>query len=480
MGSGNMDQIKIGKFIVSLRKSKNLTQQELADVLGVTDRAISNWENGRRLPDISLLCPLSKALGVTINELISGEKIPEDKRMMTMETNLIQSLETTKRIKRNSLKMIGVFGIIILLLLVILLAHYKSAYPKINLYDIEAYHNDSEEKDELLKNFQYQDRSFIYYGIEKIMLCDHSNKCYELQEALKHKQITIDKINEFLDNETLRDRLQKETLYDGGTSLYYHNNYTAILCNTEKGNKDIYFGNKEMLEKLDDTYCGHEKNKIEKFTRTYHIKEIKEIDDKTIYVTLENNKEERTSINLSNNYHLVVGKTYEFTFYTFKEIEDTMKNLFEFATITNVKETDKLKEEETNDPLIVSEKITSNATLNEIDGVTMTIKEGSLTPTGATIEITDYSGKSHTYGEEYRLDKFENNTWTPVDVTFKGNYGWNSIGYIVDRNKKLVLDINWSLLYGSLPKGTYRIVKDALEDSSLKKKYFSVEFEITE
>ena len=108
-----MDQIKIGKFIVSLRKSKNLTQQELADVLGVTDRAISNWENGRRLPDISLLYPLSKALGVTINELISGEKIPEDKRMMTMETNLIQSLETTKRIKRNSLKMIGVFGVII-------------------------------------------------------------------------------------------------------------------------------------------------------------------------------------------------------------------------------------------------------------------------------------------------------------------------------------------------------------------------------
>ena len=108
-----MDQIKIGKFIVSLRKSQNLTQQELADVLGVTDRAISNWENGRRLPDISLLCPLSKALGVTINELISGEKIPEDKRMMTMETNLIQSLETTKRIKRNSLKMIGVFGVII-------------------------------------------------------------------------------------------------------------------------------------------------------------------------------------------------------------------------------------------------------------------------------------------------------------------------------------------------------------------------------
>ena len=103
-GSGNMDQVKIGKFIASLRKSKKLTQQELAELLGVTDRAISNWENGRRMPDISLLKPLAENLGITVNELISGEKIPEEKMMTAIETNLIQSLETAKKSKENLIK----------------------------------------------------------------------------------------------------------------------------------------------------------------------------------------------------------------------------------------------------------------------------------------------------------------------------------------------------------------------------------------
>ena len=140
----------------------------------------------------------------------------------------------------------------------------------------------------------------------------------------------------------------------------------------------------------------------------------------------------------------------------------------------------KRKEEEINEPIIVTEKIMSDAELNEIEGVVMTIKEGTLTPTGATVVITDYSEKSHIYGEEYRIDKLEDGTWKPVDVVLEGNYGWNSIGYKVDRNKKLVLEIDWKWLYKSLSNGTYRIVKYALEDSSLEKKYFSVEFEITE
>ena len=479
-GSGNMDQVKIGKFIASLRKSKKLTQQELAELLGVTDRAISNWENGRRMPDISLLKPLAENLGITVNELISGERIPEEKMMTAIETNLIQSLETAKKIKRKSFKIIGVFVILIVLLLFILLAHYKSTYPQIKLYDIEAYHTEFDEPYELLESFKYQDRSFYYYGIEKIMLCDSSKKCYELQDALDHKQITIDKIKDFLEEEVLRERIEQEILYDGGTSLYYHNNYTAIVCNTEKGNKDIYFGNAEILEELDGAYCGHEKSNIEKFTKTYHIKEIKENDGETIYVTLENNKEESASIKLKNNYDILVGKTYEFTFFTFTKIEDTIENLFEFATITRIKETDKRKEEEINEPIIVTEKIMSDAELNEIAGVTMSIKEGTLTTKGATVVITDYSGKSHIYGEEYRIDKLEDETWKPVDVVLEGNYGWNSIGYKVDRNKKLVLEIDWKWLYGSLSNGTYRIVKYALEDSSLEKKYFSVEFEITE
>ena len=63
-----MNQEIIGKFIAECRKEKNMTQQELADKLGVTDRAISHWENGRRLPDYSLLKELCDTLSISINE----------------------------------------------------------------------------------------------------------------------------------------------------------------------------------------------------------------------------------------------------------------------------------------------------------------------------------------------------------------------------------------------------------------------------
>ena len=64
-----MDQKKIGKFILELRKENNMTQQDLANKIGVTDRAISKWENGRGMPDLSLMKPLCIELGITINEL---------------------------------------------------------------------------------------------------------------------------------------------------------------------------------------------------------------------------------------------------------------------------------------------------------------------------------------------------------------------------------------------------------------------------
>lgn len=83
-----MNQEKIGKFIANLRKEKNMTQQELAKKLGVTDRAISKWENGRGLPDYSLLQNLCDALSVSINELFSGEKISKENYKKKAEENM--------------------------------------------------------------------------------------------------------------------------------------------------------------------------------------------------------------------------------------------------------------------------------------------------------------------------------------------------------------------------------------------------------
>ena len=69
-----MDNNKIGKFIASLRKEKNLTQQELGNKLFVTDKAVSKWERGLSLPDITLLKQLAKILDVEVNDILDGKK----------------------------------------------------------------------------------------------------------------------------------------------------------------------------------------------------------------------------------------------------------------------------------------------------------------------------------------------------------------------------------------------------------------------
>ena len=70
-----MDQIKIGRFIAERRKKANLTQMQLAEKLGITDKAISKWERGMAMPDSSIMLELCGILGISVNELLSGEKI---------------------------------------------------------------------------------------------------------------------------------------------------------------------------------------------------------------------------------------------------------------------------------------------------------------------------------------------------------------------------------------------------------------------
>ncbi len=69
-----MDNKKIGDYISNLRRNKNLTQKELADLLGITDKAVSKWERGAGYPDISMLRPIADILGTSVNELLEGEE----------------------------------------------------------------------------------------------------------------------------------------------------------------------------------------------------------------------------------------------------------------------------------------------------------------------------------------------------------------------------------------------------------------------
>ena len=84
-----MDQIKIGKFIAETRKKKNKTQRQLADALSISDKTVSKWECGKGLPDISLMMPLCEILQITVNDLLTGERVSEDDYQKKAEENMM-------------------------------------------------------------------------------------------------------------------------------------------------------------------------------------------------------------------------------------------------------------------------------------------------------------------------------------------------------------------------------------------------------
>ena len=90
-----MDQIKTGKFIAALRKEKRMTQEQLGKKLGVTNKTVSRWENGNYMPDVEMLSLLSKEFGVSMNELISGERLTAEEFQKAADKNLAAALDNS-------------------------------------------------------------------------------------------------------------------------------------------------------------------------------------------------------------------------------------------------------------------------------------------------------------------------------------------------------------------------------------------------
>lgn len=94
-----MDLVKIGKFIAELRRGKNLTQEELGERLGVTNKTISRWENGNYMPNIEMLQLLSEEFGVSINELLCGERIDDGDYRRKADENIVSMIEEHEQSK---------------------------------------------------------------------------------------------------------------------------------------------------------------------------------------------------------------------------------------------------------------------------------------------------------------------------------------------------------------------------------------------
>jgi transcriptional regulator with XRE-family HTH domain len=131
-----MNQLKTGKFIAECRKNKNLTQMQLAEKLGITDKAISKWERGIAMPDASIMLELCNILGITVNELLNGEKILIENVNNKNEKLLVNMAKEIER--KNKMIWTSMIVIIILSITALLLGAIFSYYFLEGIWQIVA------------------------------------------------------------------------------------------------------------------------------------------------------------------------------------------------------------------------------------------------------------------------------------------------------------------------------------------------------
>lgn len=96
-----MEQRKIGKFIATERKTQGFTQRQLADRLGISDKTVSKWETGKGLPEVSLMIPLCETLHITVNDLLSGERVSESDYQKKAEDNMMDLIKENQENKKQ-------------------------------------------------------------------------------------------------------------------------------------------------------------------------------------------------------------------------------------------------------------------------------------------------------------------------------------------------------------------------------------------
>lgn len=192
-----MDQSKIGKFIAECRKNNKLTQEQLAEKLGVTSKSISRWENGKTMPDLSLMRPLCDILDITINELISGGRIDKKEYQKKSEENIINTInysnKKTKYFKIFLGCLITIFLILVLMFVIDVRRMNKNEevvfstwgfkyFPTINLND--------EEVEIVVKNFLVDkgDKESKKYEDSKTFV---SMRVFLLEEIEKDKKYNL-------------------------------------------------------------------------------------------------------------------------------------------------------------------------------------------------------------------------------------------------------------------------------------------------
>ena len=236
-----MNQEKIGKFIVECRKRKNLTQMQLAEKLNITDRAISKWERGKGMPDTSIMLDLCKELGISVNELLSGEMIEmNDYDKKTEELLLEIKNKTTTYSKTEDLE----YALLISDLNKVIAIEFNKKGEVLSRSSLLL-----DEEDEVLEEVEY----------------------LEIQ-PIKYKVISTYKTNYTL---TRLEQKKKKYLLKEMDTLYQENNISKLTFLYEeifpKDELSLYDKYLKLKEDIEDNYSNNH-NKLYDIVRLTYIK----------------------------------------------------------------------------------------------------------------------------------------------------------------------------------------------------------------
>ncbi len=308
-----MNQEKIGKFIASVRKENKLTQEELAQFLGVSINAVSKWERGICLMDMSLLKPLCEKLNISVNELLSAKRLNNEEYKTTSEENILNIVNEQTKINKIYKIYFICLGILCLLLILFLIGFYfGKVYQN---YEGKAHIAVSAIADCQNKKIKYledENSTLYYYCLNNLEINENITLKKYFQKKNKNIIAGIDDLLEHI------DVIKTDYIYEGGTSISYTDNAVIIKCNTFDGNKDVFIGpaSMDVTSSLEAGICGYNYDKTKVYTN-YYINKINYQDNNGYYeLVISKNKEslEMEVVKVKSNKTLEEEKDYDFVF----------------------------------------------------------------------------------------------------------------------------------------------------------------------
>ena len=242
-----MDPYKIGRFICELRKEKNLSQYQLADMIPISRQGVSKWERGVTTPDPQTLLKLSEIFGVTINELLNGERLPKNTLEETTLTIIDENIKTTQKIQRISIISIT---IIVALLLAFLSYYFINSYNSIEVYKTQSNNDKFVTLDGIF--IITKEKYYLKLGKIKNKIDAKINSIKLYYKIGNKKNILIDDTN--IDDITIMDsygygeKLTRTNINDLKNNLYievtYNENQKTTMklrCKRDYKNSSLFF-----------------------------------------------------------------------------------------------------------------------------------------------------------------------------------------------------------------------------------------------